>query len=125
MGQPSFLKNLFWMDKSKRILLFEFWNEPQSLELRLVAGPGDIQAKQEIYEKLKEISVSGVRKCKISESGFKQLCIVPVLNSMDYEDGNLEDIQERIKFFWSNYSSGDMKVIREAVFNLFERKQIS
>jgi hypothetical protein len=110
---------------SKRILLFEFWNEPQSLELRLVVGPGNIQVKQEIYVKLKEISVSGIRKCKISESGFNQLCIIPVLNSLDYEDGALEDIREKIKSFWINYSSGDMKRIREAIFNSFERKQIS
>ena len=115
-----FQKSCSGWTNSKRILLFEFWNEPQSLELRLVAGPGDIQVKQKIYTKLKEISVSGIRKCKISESGFNQLCIVPVLNSVDYEDGSLEDIREKIKSFWIKYSSGDMKTIRETIFNSSE-----
>ncbi len=107
---------------SKRILLFEFWNDSKSLQLRLVAGPGEINVKQNIYDKLKEISVSGIRSCKISEAGFNQLCIVPILNQTDYEDRSLEEIQERIKSFWVNYSNGDMKVIREAIFKSFKQK---
>ena len=114
-----FQKTCSQWTSSQRILLFEFWNEPQSLGLKLVVGPGDRQVKEKIFAKLKGLPVSGIKNCKISESGFNQLCTVPVLNFADYEDGNLEDIEAKIKSFWINYSNGDMKVIREAILNSF------
>ena len=118
----AFQKACSGWTSSKRMLLFEFWNEPQRLELKLVVGPGDIQVKKKIREKLKGLPVGGIKKCNISESGFNQLCTVPVLNSADYEDGNFRDIEEKIKSFWINYLNGDVKVIREAIFDSFEQK---
>lgn len=105
--------------QSKRILLFEFWNEPQSLELRLVVGPGDLQIKKKLYEEVRSLSVPGSKKCRVNESSFNQLYAVQVLGSVDYEDSSLEDIQEKVKAFWKNYSTGDMKTIRESIFTRF------
>lgn len=111
-----FQKTCLGWTNSKRILLFEFWNEPQRLELRIVVGPGDLQVKKEIYEQIKSIPVPGVKKCRVSESSFNQLYAVSVLETIDYEDRSLEDIQDKLESFWENYSAGDMKLIRESIF---------
>lgn len=113
----SFQKTCSGWTSSKRILLFDFWNEPQGLELRLVVGPGDLQVKKEIYGQLRNVPVAGVKKCKINESSFNQLYSISVLGLADYADSSLEDIQEKLESFWKSYSAGDMKLIRESFFN--------
>ena len=45
--------------RSQRIVLFEFVNEPQSLRLHLVIGPGDIEVKRALYNELRELKISG------------------------------------------------------------------
>ena len=118
----TFQKTCYGWTESRRILLFEFWNEPQSLRLHLVIGPGDIKTKEAIYQKLKTLNIAGFKgKYQIKESGWNHICAVPVLNFSDYEEGDLESLQEKIKAFWLNYIKGDMKVIREAIFNSFEK----
>ncbi|MGB3291850.1 MAG: hypothetical protein WBB01_02530 [Phormidesmis sp.] len=72
----AFQKTCSGWTSSKRILLFEFWNEPQRLELKLVVGPGDIQVKKKICEKLRGLPVAGIKRCNVSPSGFNQLCTV-------------------------------------------------
>ncbi|MCY6492302.1 PDDEXK-like family protein [Leptolyngbya sp. GGD] len=103
---------------SDRIFLFEFWNEPQNLCLHLVIGPRRMEIKEAIYQKLKTLNISGLKsKCKIDESKWNHIAIVPILDISDYEDGDLESLQEKIRAFWLKYIQGDMKVIREAIVN--------
>ncbi len=118
----AFQKTCQRWTSSQRILLFEFWNEPQKLEFHLVISPGNKQVKQEIYEYLKELNIEGLKRSKLKEEGWSQVCVVPILTSSDYEDGDLEYIQEKIKSFWISYINGDMKIIREAIFSSFEKK---
>ncbi|MBD1869292.1 PD-(D/E)XK nuclease family protein [Cyanobacteria bacterium FACHB-471] len=103
---------------SQRILLFEFWNEPQNLQLRLVIGPGSAETKQAIYQRLQQPNIPGLRKTKLKEDSWSQACIMAILTPADYEDGNLEDLQEKIRLFWNKYMSGDMKLIRAAISSL-------
>ena len=116
----AFQKTCNKWSASRRILLFEFWNEAQSLRLHLVMGPGDVEVKQAIYQTLNKLNIKGRKKYKIKDSSWHQACVVQVLDSSDYEDGDLEDLQEKIKTFWLNYVNGDLKVIRQAIFDTFE-----
>lgn len=118
----AFQKTCDGWTESRRILLFEFWNEPQKLELRLVIGPGDIKIKETIYQKLKALNIAGLKKIRtIKEQGWDQVCTIPVLSYSDYEDMDLESLQEKIRAFWLNYIQGDMKLIREVILNFFEK----
>ncbi|MBD2112546.1 MULTISPECIES: PD-(D/E)XK nuclease family protein [Cyanophyceae] len=107
--------------KKQRLLLLEFWNDPQSLELRLVIGPGDKKFKQPIYQKLCELGISGLKRCKNREISYTQAYGVQVLNPTDYEEGNLQELQDKIRDFWLTYINGDLKVIRNAIFEEFEK----
>ena len=105
--------------KKNRLLLFEFWNDPQNLELRIVIGPGEAKFKQPIYQALKQLGISGLKRCKNKESSYTQAYGVRVLTSTDYEDSDLEELQEKIRAFWLNYIDGDLKVIRHAISKAF------
>jgi hypothetical protein len=116
-----FQKTCECWSSSKRLLMFEFWNDPQSLELRLVIGPGEEKFKQPIYQHLKGLGLQGVKRCQNKASGWTQAYGVRLLTSTDYEDGDLEDLQEKIRTFWLDYVDGDLKVIRQAISKAFEQ----
>lgn len=109
-----------WSTKN-RLLLFEFWNDPQSLELRIVIGPGEAIYKQPIYQALQDLNVSGLKRCKNKDASYTQAYGVPVLTPTDYEEGGLEDLQDQIRQFWSSYVTGDLQRIRAAISDAFPK----
>ena len=117
----SFQKTCYGWTKSKRILLFEFRNFPQRLELNLVIGRGSVERKNDIYELIKNLKISGIRKCIIKkESTWNHIYSVLILTPSDYDDENLEDLQDRIRSVWFNFISSDLKIIREEIYDLFK-----
>ena len=88
------------------------------MELRLVIGPGELEIKNIIYNTLRRLNLSGVKRCQIRDSKWTQSYIISVLDPSDYKNTNLRDLEEKIKEFWLNYINGDMKVIRQAIRNL-------
>jgi hypothetical protein len=109
-----------WSQKN-RLLLFEFWNDSQSLELRLVIGPGDAKFKQPIYQELQKLGPKGLKHCKNKDSSYTQAYGVPILTPTDYEEGDLEVLQDNIRQFWSSYVTGDLQGIREAIAEAFPK----
>ncbi len=112
----AFQKTCDSWTRTNRIFLFEFVNDPQKLCLDLVTGPGNVENKEAIYQELKKLTISGLREgYKINESICDHVGTVQILDRSDYEDGDLESLQEKIRAFWLKYIQGDMKVIREAI----------
>ena len=122
----SFQKTSSGWTKSKRILLFEFRNVPESLELNLVIGPGLIETRKDICQKIEglglQLRVLKIKNCNIrGTAGWKYVCGVPIITPSDYDDESLEDLQEKIRNFWIKFVSGDLKIIREAIYNSSEK----
>jgi hypothetical protein len=110
-----------WSQKN-RLLLFEFWNDSQSLELRLVIGPGDAKFKQPIYQELQGLGPKGLKRCQNKDSSYTQAYGVSVLTPTDYEESDLEALQDKIRQFWSSYVTGDLQGIREAIAEAIPKK---
>jgi len=117
----AFQKTCDGWSESRRILLFESWNESESLSLHLVIGPSDMQIKQAIYQKLRALKVRGLKKCKVRDAGWNQVCVIKVLDYSDYGDSDLEELQEKIRTFWLNYINSDLNVIRNAISEAFKK----
>ena len=122
----SFQKTCSGWTRSRRILLFEFRNVPQSLELNLVIGPGPIKTRQDICQKIEglglQLRVLKIKNCNITgTAGWKYVCGVPIITPSDYDDENLEYLKEKIDKFWIDFVSGDLKKIREAIYDSFEK----
>ncbi|MEI6328597.1 MAG: PD-(D/E)XK nuclease family protein [Pseudanabaena sp. ELA645] len=122
----SFQKTALKWTKSKRILLFEFRNVPESLELNLVIGPGSIEIRKDISQKIEgletELRVLKIKDCNIrGKAGWNYVCGLPILTSSDYTDESLEDLQEKIRIFWIEFVSKDLKTIRDAIYNSSEK----
>jgi len=123
----SFQKTALKWTKSKRILLFEFRNVPESLELNLVIGPGPTEKiRKDICQKIEglktELKVLKIKDCNIrGKAGWNYVCGLPILTSSDYADESLEDLQEKIRIFWIEFVSKDLKTIRDAIYNSSEK----
>lgn len=98
---------------SKRILLFEFVNEPQNLRLHLVIGPGEVKIKKAISDVMKTLKLSG--KHQLKETGWTHIRKQGILTPSDYVDEDLENLQEKIKSFWEKAFTHEIKLIREAI----------
>jgi PD-(D/E)XK nuclease superfamily len=110
----AFQKTCQGWTKSGRILLFQFWNTPQYLGLGLVIGPGDENLKQSIYQSIQILNISGVKKrCKITR-GYNEVFAVQILGASDYEDGNLEEIQNKVDIFFKKFLQTDLTEFLQA-----------
>lgn len=104
---------------SKRLLLFEFVNEPRYLGLHLVIGPSDKITKQHIFDTIRELSIAGNAKSnlRLSETRCNHINRRQILDSSDYLDGDLEAVKNKIKSFWINYLDHEIKIIYPAIKN--------
>ncbi|MBE7385836.1 MAG: hypothetical protein F6J95_031155 [Leptolyngbya sp. SIO1E4] len=47
---------------------------------------------------------------------------MPILTPTVYGEGDLEDLQDKIRQFWSRYLNGDLPRLREAISGAFADK---
>jgi hypothetical protein len=119
--QLVFQKTCDRWTSSRRLLMFEFWNEPSKLELRLVIGPCDETLRQSICTVLKTMNVNGLVPCSQKPSDFTQACIIRVLSPIDYESLDSDVLKEEIRKFWLRFINGDLKTIRQCVLHSFSK----
>ncbi len=103
---------------SKHILLFEFVNQPQYLNLDLVVAPGDINLKKHIVSVIKKLNIGGFKRhARLSVNGYNHIYVRQFLSPPDYVDGDIELLQEKIRTSWKTYLH-EIKEISEAIFKL-------
>ncbi len=112
----AFQKTCSRWTSSKRILLFEFVNEPQNLRLHLVIGPGDVRIKEAISDVMKKLRLSG--KHQLKETGWTHIRKQDILKPSDYVDEDLENLQGKIRSLWEKAFNHEIKLIREAISKL-------
>jgi hypothetical protein len=108
-----------WTD-SKRILLFEFWNDPEYLGLNLCIGPCDEKIKQLIYKEVKSLEISGIHNYKgqLSGSNFHYIVRIPILTQRDYEEGDFDKVKEKIKFKFEACLRDEVAKIRAMIMTI-------
>ncbi len=113
----DFQQNCEKWTSSKRILLFEFCNEPQYLGLHLVIAPGDQEIKQNIFQAIKKLNISGIDNDQLKKK-WSHVWKLEILNKSDYSAGDWENIQGKIESFWREHLKKEVQQIREAISNI-------
>jgi hypothetical protein len=100
---------------SKRILLFEFQNNLDSLVLKLIIGPGNKNARENLYKIASQNpdAFSGMSK-KLYDK-FTQIYKKDYLKSKDYEDINWEDLKEKLRKKWEAFLKNDFIRLTEKI----------
>jgi hypothetical protein len=100
---------------SKRLLLFEFWNSTNTLNLSLVIGPGDSTIRQRIYD-IANRNPNTFRKAarKLSPQWFT-IYSERFLSAANYEDANIDTLKPQIEKKWKSFLSGDCRRILKSM----------
>ena len=96
---------------SKRILLFEFHNFTESLELKLILGPGDFAVREKLY---KIFENDNVRLCK-KTSDYITLFRKEFLNKKSYKISNSDEILNIIDERWEEFISCDFDTLLKRI----------
>ncbi len=126
--QLPFQKTCDRWTKSKRIVLFEFFNFSDRLEFKLTLGPGEKANKQVVFDAIKALKKSDSLSSRSNNSkfinstlkadGFSPIIQHEVLAHLDYLEEDWDGIQQKIKRFWDEMLSGEMRRIQQAVLGV-------
>lgn len=109
---PALLRGEGWTS-SKRVVLFEFWNGPDRLVLKLVIGPGDQQVRQKLYEMSATDRGLFQRRGGTLYPKWTQIYAVNVLVPKDYDDATSEDLLTKIQRRWSHFMDNELPRLTE------------
>ena len=105
--------------KTGRLLLFEFWNNPNWLGFGLTLGPGDENVRRQIYEAATKAGSPFTLGTKGLAEKWLKVFSKEILSSADYDDLDLEAIQSRLQEAWSAFKSDELPRIREVIDQAF------
>jgi len=100
---------------SKRMLFFDFHNEPTRLSLQLHIGPGPNDTRENIHK----IAVES--KTLFNKAGgklgtkWKTIYKNDFLKAKDYEDVDKEELQKKIENQWNKFITKDLPAIKEVI----------
>jgi hypothetical protein len=110
---PNLKKGQGWVS-SNRILLFEFYNGPEKVALRLYIGPGE----QQIREKLYDMAASNKKVFKASGSlrpKWKSIYTRNFATENELQDNEYEAIVENIEKHWQKFLGEDLYSINAVI----------
>ena len=101
--------------KSKRILLFEFKNNPNGVGLYLIIGPGP----KEIREKLCEIAQDNLKLFNVANRKFTgqwfSIYKKSIIKAKNYEDKDISAIGKYFKEKIENFKTNDLVKIEKEI----------
>jgi len=110
---PILKKGAGWIP-SNRILLFEFYNGPEKIALRLHIGPGDMQIREKLYD------MASADKKMFKASGklnpkWKSIYSHNFATINDLQENEYELIIEKIGKQWQKFLEDDLPAIRDVL----------
>ncbi len=100
---------------SHRMLLFQFYNNPDSLSLTVHLGPGDEDVRQEIFNLVRETGAPFRRIQKKRPTKWFLLYDKPFLRAADYEDADLDEIMTRVRKVWAEFKKRELPKLQNAL----------
>jgi hypothetical protein len=97
--------------KTGRILLFEFRNSPEKLQLQLLIGPGPTATRQRLFELAMADSVVFRRARKNLSNTWSQIYARGLLQAKDYEDQDEDGIEKAVRAEWNAFVTTDLPLI--------------
>jgi hypothetical protein len=101
---------------SGRILLFEVWNYPGSLDLKLYMGPGPDAVRQRLLEMVRT-NPSVFRMPRGIRGKWLPFISRNLLKQEDYDDLEHEEFQRKLRIQWRVFLDRDLPRIKDALTN--------
>ncbi|MFC2042958.1 PD-(D/E)XK nuclease family protein [Chloroflexota bacterium] len=108
--KPVLLQGQGWTD-SNRILLFEFGNQSNRLNLNLIIGPGPDEARQRLLDIAHEQSPPFKPAFKALGKKFNTIFQRKILTAKSLENSNIEEIEDEIRKKFNQFMKNDLPKI--------------
>jgi hypothetical protein len=112
---PVLLGGQGWT-RSKRILMFEFVNASDRLDLYLVIGPGPVETRQKLLELARKNRPLNAYRSTLGKS-FNTIFKHSFLTAKSYEDAGMEDLEAEINKKWAQFLEHELPEIEEILKN--------
>ena len=101
---------------SKQLLLFYFKNEQDRLRLRLVIGSGETEVVHRLFKMAEEETSSNPLRTFYKKPNQKKnsIFLKPVLETNQYEDTSINELEQKIKKEWKIFLERDLPDIKDA-----------
>ncbi len=110
---PALLAARGWTG-SGRILLFELWNNPDGLDLKLIIGPGADEVRRELLDMVRNNGhVFDVPRNYVAS--FYEVLSRTLLDRSMYEDADQEQREDEIRMRWAEFLHKDLPRIDAAL----------
>jgi hypothetical protein len=110
--KPALLTSSGWT-RSGRILMFEFWNNPNNLTLGLVIGPGPDETRKRLFNMVSGSSDVLENPRKLGGAWYA-IYLREFLDGAMYEEGFVRERQQEIRRQWAGFLEEDLPRIEEA-----------
>lgn len=100
---------------SGRMLLFQFWNPPQRLQLSLVIGPGPEEVRRSLFEFMLQSQPPFKPSRKVLSKMWNTVWQRTILPADAYEGASLGDLEERIAHQWETFMGDDYSRLNHAL----------
>lgn len=100
---------------SGQMLLFEFRNRADKLSLVLHIGPGPENIRQELFNLAQANTPLFRTQSKSLNQKWNSIYSKKILQTKDYEDEQVENLENKIKEAWEIFLQNDLLKIKEAV----------
>ena len=107
-------------DKHGWLLVFQFINRSERLDLTLSLGPGELAVRTEIWDLLEPIRIAnnpGKRGVTLN-ARYNQIWKRQFLSKKDLEDASLEDLTPKLEKQWRRFVDGDSPPITKVIAGL-------
>lgn len=110
---PNLTMGQGWV-ASNRMLLFEFYNGPEKLVMRLVIGPGEQQVRERLYN-MASASLGTLRAGGKLYTKWQTIYTLNLLTEKDLQEGEFEALAEKINKQWGKFIAEDLPAILDLV----------
>lgn len=111
---PAYTTGTGWTP-SRRILLFEFVNSADRLQINFTIGPGRDEVRQLIFQTAREHPHLFQRARKRLFPKWTTIYVKRFLTKRDYEDADIEGLAGKIRHHWDEFISRDLPNIKEVI----------
>jgi hypothetical protein len=101
--------------QSGRILLFEFANSPDRLNLRLIIGPGPDDIRQKLFQMAQTYPTIFKLPFKTLNQKWNTIYSRAFLTPKDYEDASDEQLAEKIGKHWGRFVDSDLPALSDVL----------
>jgi len=109
---PPLNEGLDWSSKG-RIMLFQFENFPNSLNLKLIIGPGPNEIRKRLHQMAQENA--SLKAYRVLGKKWNTIFKRAFLTLKSFEEATIDDLEEEINKKWQTFVEKDLPPIKKIV----------